>query len=788
MMCNNHRTFIINFNVTNKRTGIGRRMIKNIGTVKINKRKIVIYTFVLIALSLLICLIRKFYLDDEENYGVTYAQTAKVIALSCATPDEKFDDMYNWYDAYVDYVNANGYMDIDNANAYITEKDLADLSEKFDYRESAYWGKTGRRKVSRQKFTTFLKGLIPYLPNAENIREEEISIAGTPDNTDNTGEWEAYTSKGKLRYTGLIIRPYIDKVIKVFSVDNEILFVEKIVDNSTTYKNIWVKNVDNGIVYTNVYGAERQFSVKKLSQDVGSCLADIKVESGKLKSVAIKDDTISGKVLSVSDDYIEIQGYGKIPIDESFMIYDNKDSLVIKKYTDIVVGYSLQDFVVAEGKICGAVISKPFNVVNIRVMITTTGFKSIFHNEIELTSDYPFTVVTQSEEKIYDAGTVIKIDGSNEDLQSGRISIRPQSGGTIRCLNIQRELGNPEYSGEMEIAAFDEGIVVINDVDIEEYLKKVIPSEMPVYFGYEALKVQAVCARSYAYSELYDAAYKEYGAHIDDSVKFQVYNNLNEDAVSNEAVNDTKGEVITNNQEIVKTYYYSTSWGQTANVEVWGSDCNDYPIYESKSVNPSQKEKDYTDETVFRESIMSEDENDYDYSSSLYRWNINLSIDELSSGFNKKLLACISSNPGKIYVIDGEENILKKIYTVGKITGIEVLKRATGGACVSIKVTGTENSVIINGEGVIRTLFGNGNVSMTTKTGERKFDSLPSAYCIFNPYYENGELGGYNITGGGFGHGIGMSQNAVKKMSETMSYKDILHFFYSGIEINVWSY
>ena len=50
MMCNNHRTFIINFNVTNKRTGIGRRMIKNIGTVKINKRKIVIYTFVLIAL------------------------------------------------------------------------------------------------------------------------------------------------------------------------------------------------------------------------------------------------------------------------------------------------------------------------------------------------------------------------------------------------------------------------------------------------------------------------------------------------------------------------------------------------------------------------------------------------------------------------------------------------------------------------------------------------------------------------------------------------------------------
>lgn len=788
MMCNNHLTFIINFNVTNKRTGIGRRMIKNIGTVKINKRKIVIYIFVLIALSLLICLIRKFYLDDEENYGVTYAQTAKVIALSCAPSDEKFDDMYNWYDAYVDYVDANGYMDIDNANAYITEKDLADLSEKFGYMESEYFGNTSKRKVSRQKFTAFLKGLIPYLPNSENIKEENISIAGTPDNIDNASEWEAYTSNGKYRYTGLIIRPYIDKVIKVFSVDSEILFVEKIVDNSANYKNIWIKNVEEGIVYTNVYGAERQFSVKKLSQDVGSCLADIKVDAGRLRSVSIKDDKISGKVLSVSDDYIEIQGYGKIPLDESFMIYDNKDSLVIKKYTDIVVGYSLQDFVVAEGKICGAVISKPFNARNIRVMITTTGFKSIFHNEIEFTSDYPFTVSTQSDEQLYDAGTVIKIDGENAALHEGRINIKPQDGGTIRCLNIKRELGNPEYGGELEIASFEEGIVVINDVDIEEYLKKVIPSEMPVYFGYEALKVQAVCARSYAYSELSDAAYKEYGAHIDDSVKFQVYNNLNEDAVSNEAVNDTRGEVITDNNEIVKTYYYSTSWGQTANVEVWGSNCEDYPIYESKSVNPTQKDKDYTNEENFKESITSEDENDYDYTSSLYRWNINLTIDEISCGFNKKLPECISANPGKIYVLDEGESVLKKIYTVGKITDIEVLKRAAGGACVSVRVTGTQDSVIVNGEGVIRTLFGNGNVNMTTRSGERKFESLPSAYCIFSPYYEAGELKGFNITGGGFGHGIGMSQNAVKKMSETMNYKDILHFFYSGIEISVWSY
>lgn len=71
----------------------------------------------------------------------------------------------------------------------------------------------------------------------------------------------------------------------------------------------------------------------------------------------------------------------------------------------------------------------------------------------------------------------------------------------IRIDSIKRGQGNPEYSGDIELALYDEGIVVINEVDIEEYLKSVVPSEMPVSFGVNALKCQAVCARSYAYTQ-----------------------------------------------------------------------------------------------------------------------------------------------------------------------------------------------------------------------------------------------------------------------------------------------
>ena len=89
-----------------------------------------------------------------------------------------------------------------------------------------------------------------------------------------------------------------------------------------------------------------------------------------------------------------------------------------------------------------------------------------------------------------------------------------------------------------------EGIAVINELDIEEYLKCVVPSEMPVSYGVNALKCQAVCARSYAYTQLENNYYGEYGAHVDDSVAFQVYKNTNINEDSSKAVDETNGSAV----------------------------------------------------------------------------------------------------------------------------------------------------------------------------------------------------------------------------------------------------
>ena len=111
--------------------------------------------------------------------------------------------------------------------------------------------------------------------------------------------------------------------------------------------------------------------------------------------------------------------------------------------------------------------------------------------------------------------------------------------------------------------------MVINELPIEEYLYGVVPSEMPASYPMEALKAQAICARTYVYAHLESPGYVEYGAHVDDSTGYQVYNNTAEKEEAIQAVQETKGEVVRLNGELVDTYYYSTSCGFGADERVW---------------------------------------------------------------------------------------------------------------------------------------------------------------------------------------------------------------------------
>lgn len=528
------------------------------------------------------------------------------------------------------------------------------------------------------------------------------------------------------------------------------------------YKNVYVTNIEDNTITANMYGNIKKFNSGKIAEDVTGCLCDITVEDGKIVGVNTKTDVVSGKVLSVSQDSVEIEGYGSVKLDEDFIMYEKENSL-ISNYSSIIVGYALQDFIVADGEVCGAIKNKPLQADNIRVIIKTSGFRDIFFNEAAFCADSGMIVETGEESYETAPGETVVFNTDTEDFNEGRIKLIPKSG-EIQFQSVNRGIGTPSYGGTLEVSLYDEGIVVVNEVGIEDYLKKVVPSEMPSGFNLEALKCQAVCARSYAYTELSNNYYSAYGAHIDDSIQFQVYNNSPRAESTDTAVDETAGQVLSYNGEVVKTYYYSTSCGSTTDVTLWGNTTENYPYFVAECVGGVDRGLTLTVESEFNTFIKGENEADYDYDCTLYRWSMEESVKEISEGFAR--------STGK---------------NVGNIKDIEVLERVNGGAAVKVKVTGDKGETVIDSESAIRAAFGNANVDMNTKSGTTRYDNLPSTFCVFEKVTEGKKLTGFKITGGGYGHGIGMSQNAANKMAESMTYAQILEFFYRGTTLTLIS-
>lgn len=546
------------------------------------------------------------------------------------------------------------------------------------------------------------------------------------------------------------------------------------------YKNVYVTNIEDNTITANMYGNIKKFNSGKIAEDVTGCLCDITVEDGKIVGVNTKTDVVSGKVLSVSQDSVEIEGYGSVKLDEDFIMYEKENSL-ISNYSSIIVGYALQDFIVADGEVCGAIKNKPLQADNIRVIIKTSGFRDIFFNEAAFCADSGMIVETGEESYETAPGETVVFNTDTEDFNEGRIKLIPKSG-EIQFQSVNRGIGTPSYGGTLEVSLYDEGIVVVNEVGIEDYLKKVVPSEMPSGFNLEALKCQAVCARSYAYTQLTNNYYSEYGAHIDDSVSFQVYNNTYDSAEADEAVIATAGMVAVYNSELVKTYYYSTSCGYTADVCAWGSDEDNYPQYASVRAGTSDYNADIKSEKTFEQFITAKDSSDYDSEADMYRWKTVIGISELTAHFNSLIGSYLRKN-GSVYILENGEPSDKVVNDIGNIASIKVIERGCGGVVAALMVEGSKETCIVKGENAVRSLMGNNKCAIITQSREIYNDILPSAFCIFKPVYDNGTLVSYEITGGGYGHGIGMSQNAVKKMSETMDYTDILKFFYNNIEI-----
>ena len=228
-------------------------------------------------------------------------------------------------------------------------------------------------------------------------------------------------------------------------------------------------------------------------------------------------------------------------------------------------------------------------------------------------------------------GDKIAIAGN---LKAAELIIEPEAGGYVW-------IGDRWYRGKTHLIRQGKTITAINYVDLEHYLYSVVGAEAVSSWPIEALKAQAVAARSYA---LYKRNVEANGIYdVDTTVGTQVYKGLDtEYTTTHEAVDSTLGQIMTYNNEVILAAFHSSSGGHTENVEdVWTS-----PLPYLRAVV------------------------DYDHHAPVFQWQQIIPVSRI-----KTLVA-----------------------GVGNIRGLQPVQMTPRGRVIAMKVTGDRGSAMVSGK------------------------------------------------------------------------------------------
>lgn len=358
--------------------------------------------------------------------------------------------------------------------------------------------------------------------------------------------------------------------------------------------------------------------------------------------------------------------------------------------------------------------AEPRKEKTIRVVLMDSSYESYYHPSV--------TVLTQGERKTYTPQSDALLEGP---------LILPEEEEGICVESLQRQEGAPVYQGTLEIHKREQGLVLVNELPLEEYLKAVVPSEMPSTYEKEALMAQAVCARTYACKQMEERRMKEYGGDVDDSVNFQVYGNIASRESTAQAVELTRGKVLCQDGMLIQAYYFSTSPGVTSTDEVWGA----------------------TEAASYLKSVTCT----FDQESPWSAWQVSIPWDVLKERAKNWL----------------GEDALKTL---------EITRKNQSGAVTGLRIAGENQEHTLQEEYSIREFLSPKGISLTQKNGntEEGENLLPSAYFTMDVVPDT-EV---RIQGKGYGHGVGMSQNAANEMAlEGYSYEEILRYFFNNVEI-----
>lgn len=344
--------------------------------------------------------------------------------------------------------------------------------------------------------------------------------------------------------------------------------------------------------------------------------------------------------------------------------------------------------------------------------------------------------------------------------------------GSFRDSTIQ--IGKNKYRDFVGFLVKKDGTLLINHVEIENYLYGVVPKEVGASFPMESLKAQAVAARTYALSNI--NKHKNEGFDVCDTTHCQVYGAMNAEQLStNQAVNETKNLVVYYEGKMAETTFHSNNGGYTeSNKDAWGGSALGYLIAKEDKFSLNSPNSSWTVRLTLQEM-----------NSKLLSAGINIGelIDmevlEISEG--KRVLKLRIKGSLKDEIISGSK--LRTILgnTEMKSTFFNINKEGTSSSTETYIIDGNSSKPIeVNLNNV--TIIDGKDVKTNLKTGNTTAIGENGSKDIANNH--NTGTTGFVFEGKGYGHGVGMSQYGAMEMAKQgYNFEEILKYYYTGVDI-----
>ena len=335
-----------------------------------------------------------------------------------------------------------------------------------------------------------------------------------------------------------------------------------------------------------------------------------------------------------------------------------------------------------------------------------------------------------------------------------RRQLEISSGKNLVQVSVGKDGRNPRlYAGTLRLQPNAYGTyTLVNQVSVETYLRGVVPHEIGAEAPYAAVEAQTILARTYALRNVRRFAADDYELCAD--THCQVYKGLTGTwPAADQAIASTKGLVLTYNNELADALYSATSGGITAPFsDVWNGSERPYlkAVIDSPKPLWNLSQKSLADEQNFRQFINLK-QGFNETGRDVFRWRYTNTLEQLTAYLQRYLKK--SNHP------------LANFTTIQQM---QVVERSPAGRVLKLLVQ-TDKGVIELYKNETRSAFE---------------PPLSTLYYLEPISGADKVLKGYAFVGGGFGHGVGLSQYGAHNLAKLgLSGEQILNFYYPGAQI-----